>query len=506
MRSALLGLDLGTSSIKVAAFDLSGRLLAIQRTPTPTARPRPGWAEHDAEHIWIATVSALKALRAELPKDTEIEAIAVASVGESGVLIDRQGRAVRPAIAWFDTRAGAQAQWWEEAAGISEINRITGQPLDPHYGVNKLLWIRKNEPSAFSRACKWLSFADYLIYRLAGTCATDRSLASRTMLFDQRRLDWSKDLLTLSGINAGLLPSVHVAGTRVGGLVSEVAQEIDLPAGTPVAIGGHDRLCGAFAARQGGSAAVDSTGSAEAIVLPVDSYRERSAEEAGYASCYSDVVPNQYVFSARVGFAGALIEWVQQTLAGPAPTDVDSIDSLIPAPLSPSGLVIYPSFGRGIGPCWSPATRTGVAVGLTLGHSRGDLLQGFIEGTCFSLRANLEWLQDLSGPISQLRVECGGMNSRVWLQLKADIVGQPIAHVQLEEPTALGAAFLGGVAVNIFPSHAAAGTAIQCTSETFYPDSQRRSEYGALYRGTYRPLPWLLSELHAHAVSTTKVD
>jgi gluconokinase len=159
-----------------------------------------------------------------------------------------------------------------------------------------------------------------------------------------------------------------------------------------------------------------------------------------------------------------------------------------------------------IGPCWSPATRPGIALGLTLGHSRGHVLQGFIEGTCFSLRANLEWLQHLSKPTNQLRVECGGIHSRIWLQLKADIVGQTIAHVQLEEPTALGAAFLGGVAVGLFRSHAAAGAAIQCTTEIFCPDPQRTSEYETLYQGTYRPLPRLLAQLHEHAESTTKVD
>jgi xylulokinase len=500
--SALIGIDIGTSSIKAAAFDATGRLLGLQRAPTPTVRSLQGWAEHDVEALWNGTAATLRALGEQLATDVSITGIAVASVGEAGVAIDREGRPVRPAIAWHDSRATAQALWWEKAVGIAEIYRITGQPLDPHYGVNKLLWIRENEPAAFSRARKWLSLADYLILRLTGICATDRSLASRTMLFDQRRLDWSNELLSAAGIEASLLPAVCVGGTRIGDLLPTVAREIGLPAGTPVAIGGHDRLCGAFAARQGGSAAVDSTGSAEAVVLPVPTYHECSAEEGGVAAHYADVVPNQYVFSARVGYAGALLDWSRRVLVGAsvgddaaAPYGFDDLEKVIPRPLAPSGLVVYPSFGREIGPCWSVATRPGIVLGLTLAHGRAQIIQALLEGSCFSLRANLEWLEELRNPLEQLRVECGAARSPTWLQLKADITGRRIDHVQLEEPTALGAALLAGVAVGLFPSHEAAGSAVHCALETISPDPRRMSEYDWLYRSAFKRLPALLMEL-----------
>ena len=501
-RSALIGVDLGTSSIKVGAFSPSGKLLSLRRVATPTERLRDGWAEHDPEALWAATATLLREVREALPPGVTVDAIAPASVGEAGVAVDGNGTPVRPAIAWFDTRATAQATWWERVAGMAAVNRISGQPIDPHYGVNKLLWIRENEPGAFAAARKWLSLADYLILRLCGEYATDRTLASRTMLFDQRRLDWSDELIALAGLDRGLLPPAHVGGTRVGRLLSDVARETGLPAGTPVATAGHDRLCGAFAARGATDILVDSTGSAEAVVLPNRAYVERTADEAGFVSCYADVVPEQYVYSARIGYAGALLDWLRRDLLGSGRSigddgdaiSIEELESAIPRPLAYSGLLVYPSFGRVIAPFWNQATRGGAVLGLTLGHRRGHLYQGLLEGVCFSLRANLDWLEDLSGrPVERLRVEGGATRSPVWLQLKADISGRVVEAVRLEEPTALGAALLAGIAVGAFADHKAAGAAIALDVSTCRPDSGRRVAFDAVYRDAYRHLPALLS-------------
>ena len=350
-RTLLIGIDLGTSSIKVGAFDLRGRTMALKRSQTPTRRTPDGRAEHNPEALWRVTLALLKQVAEALPRRMRVEAIACASVGEAGVALDAAGDAVRPAIAWFDARSGEQARFWEREGGMAAINRITGQPIDPHYGVNKLLWIRENEPSAFAKTRKWLSLADYIVLRLTGVYATDRSLASRTMLFDQRLLVWSSELLSLAELDPDLMPDVYVGGTRIGGLLPTVAAETGLCGGTPVALGGQDRLCGALAARGGNATPVDSTGSAEAIVLPVRTYVERTAEEAGFVSCYADIVPDQYIFSARVGYAGALVDWMRRELLGVEQEGGETIaaedlEAGIRMPLQYSGLLVYPSFGR----------------------------------------------------------------------------------------------------------------------------------------------------------------
>jgi xylulokinase len=496
-RPALLGIDLGTSSIKVAAFDLQGQIMVLRRRETPTWRGPEGWAEHDPEALWSATRVLLKEVREALPRTASIESIACTSVGEAGVALDGQGAAVRPAIAWFDTRSAEEAEYWKEAAGMAAVNRITGQPIDPHYGVNKLLWMRKHEPGAFAATRKWLSLADFILLRLGGSYATDRSLASRTMLFDQQRLAWSQELLSLAGLDPGLLPEVHVAGTKVGGLLPAVAAETGIHAGTPVAHAGHDRLCGALAARAGKAIAVDSTGSAEAIVLPVSTYVPRSAQEAGFVSCYADVVPDQYIYSARVGYAGALVDWMRRELGAPGAGEetmtAEALEAAIPRPLRYSGLLVYPSFGRTLAPAWNPAARGGAILGLTLAHGRPHIYQALLEGICFSLRNRLDWLQTLSEqPIEGIRVEGGVLRSNLWLQLKADIAGRAIEAVQLDEPTALGAALLAGVSVGAYSSHTAASHALSAKIKVFWPEPARRSQFERIYKEAFLKLPDLI--------------
>lgn len=500
-QSALIGIDIGTSSIKVGAFDLCGKVIVLRRGATPTRHIGEGWAEHDAEGLWTLVRTLLGEVCRLLPSGTTVEAIAPTSVGEAGVPVDGEGVVLRPAIAWFDARTTAEATWWEEAAGAAAVYRITGQPIDPHYGANKLLWIRKHEPEVFSATRKWLSLADFIILRLSGAYATDRSLASRMMLFDQGKSDWSDDLIRLTGLDRQLFPSVFVGGTYVGGLLGPVAHDVGLSPGTPIVTGGHDRLCGAFAARGGKKLLVDSTGSAEAAILPADNFVMPSPDNVRFIACYADVVPGQYVYSARIGYAGALVDWFRRELGGAIaatcgsePLSVDDLESLIPRPLAYSGLLIYPAFGRVIGPLWDPMMRRGAVLGLKLEHKRGHIYQALLEGICFSLRANLDSLQEISKqPIGRIRVEGGATRSEVWLQLKADISGREIDAVRLDEPTSLGAALLAGVGAGVFADHRAAGAAVLIDSDVRIPDPQRQAVFDAVFQDVYLAVPSLLS-------------
>jgi xylulokinase len=495
---ALVGIDLGTSSIKVAAFDLGGRLVALHRCDTPTWRGPNGLAEHDPDLLWQTTLSLLKKLHQALGATASVEAIACTSVGEAGMALDHSLKPVRPAIAWFDARAGAQAEFWKEAVGMDAVNRVTGQAIDPHYGANKLLWMRAHEPQAFAATRKWVSLADFIILQLSGAVVTDRSLASRTLLFDQRRLSWSRELLKAADLDPSLMPDVEVAGTRIGALLPAVAEHTGLRAGTPIALAGHDRPCGAFAARGGQHMAIDSTGSAEAIVLPIDNYVERTAEEAGFVACYADVTPDHYIFSARVGYAGALVDWFRREFGESAEVAIssESLEAGIRQPLQPSGLLVYPSFGRALAPAWNASTRAGAILGLTLAHGRADIYQALIEGVCFSLRGRLDWLETLSeASIDVVRVEGGVVRSDIWLQLKADITGRAVDAVLMEEPTALGAALLAGVAVGAFPDHHAAARSLSPVIKPYAPDPSRSAHYATLYDSRFRKLPDLLAAL-----------
>jgi xylulokinase len=492
---ALVGVDIGTSAVKVVAFDSSGRLLALRRAGTPTTRLPGGEAEHDADALWALVARLTGEVVGEL-KGARVEAVATASVAEAGVPLDKDGQAVGPAIAWYDSRGVAQADWWAEHAGNELVYRVTGQPIDSHYGVNKLMWLREHEPEAFARARHWLSLADLVTYRMCGTYATDFTLASRTMCFDQRRLDWSDELLKLAGLDRAIFPGAHPSGTRVGAVTTEAAAATGLPAGAPVVTGGHDRLCAAFASRGRHAVPVDSVGSAEALVVPVDHYAERAPVEAGSISCYADVVPGQYVFSARIGYSGALVDWYRrEVLQTASSTGTSSLDAEIAWPLSFSGLVCYPSFGRVLAPAWDEAAAAGAILGLTLGHRQSHILQALVESVGYSLRANLEWLERLVGSIPALRVEGRLAESRVWAQLRADVTGRQIEVVRLEEATALGAALLAGVGGGLFADHAAAADAVTRDLQTWQPEPGLAATYADVFEHGFRLLPRLIGEV-----------
>ena len=494
--SALLAVDLGTSAVKVVAFDTSGKLLARRRGETPTNLLGGGRAEHDVDALWTVVTGLISAVVADLPGH-RVEAVGVASVGEAGVPLDAAGRPVRHAFAWFDSRGGSEASWWAREAGPAAVGRITGQAIDPQCGVNRLMWMREHEPHAFGRVRHWLSLADLVIHGLCGAYATDFTLASRTMVFDQRRLDWSDDLLGLAGLDRSLFPEVHPSGTCVGTVSNGAVVSTGLPSGTPVVTGGHDRLCAAFAARGTEQLPVDSTGSAEALVLPIHEYAEPNPTESGFVACYADVVPGQFVLSARVGYAGALVDWYRREVqVGGAHADHRSVDTEVEWPLSFSGLLCYPSFGRVLGPTWDPATACGAIVGLTLGHRRSHIIQALIEGVGYSLRTNLEWIERLAGrAIPKIRVEGALTESRVWMQLKADVTGRRVEGLRLEEATALGAALLAGVGAGVYPDHDTAAAVVARELETWVPSLELAATYSEVFEHGFRRLPRLIGDV-----------
>lgn len=490
--AALLAVDVGTSSIKVTAFGVDGSLIAARRGETPTTRYPDGRAEHDTDALWGAVAGLVRDLVGSISAHA-VAAVAVTSVGEAGVPLAADGAAVRPAFAWFDARGGEEAAWWREAAGAARIFAITGQPLDAFYSVNRLLWMRRHEPDAFARTRHWLGLGDFVLQRLSGACATDYSLASRTLLFDQASLSWSGELLKLAGLDRALLPDLVPAGTRVGSVTASAAARTGLLAGTPVIAGGHDRLCAAFAVRGVDRIAVDSTGSAEAVIMPVADFTAATRQDPGVISCQADVVPGQYALSARVGYATALTDWYAREIArGTLPAD---IDAAIPVPLKFSGLLAYSSFGRLLAPGWNEGARSGAILGLTLAHTSADILQALVEAVGYSLRANLDWLAGhLGEPIDTVRVEGSLTRSRVWMQLKADITGRRMVAADMREATSLGAALLAGIGAGLYADHAAAAKAVSRDLAASEPSPLART-YDRVYRDAFGVLPDLIARV-----------
>jgi xylulokinase len=247
LKEIFLGLDLGTTNCKVLAVDADGQPVAGASLPTPVqsgnSEAGSGAPEFDAEALWQVSAGLLRQVVEALPHGRRVVAVAVASMGEAGVLVDEAGRSLAPVMTWHDRRTLPWVAWWRQRISPASLYEITGLPLDHIYSANKLLWLRQQSPQAFGRARHWLCLADWITFRLTGLATTSYSLASRTMLFDLRTRTWSDELLQLAGLPAALMPPALPSGEIAGTITAEVSRVTGLSSGMPVVIGGHDHIC-----------------------------------------------------------------------------------------------------------------------------------------------------------------------------------------------------------------------------------------------------------------------
>lgn len=486
----LVGIDVGTSAVKALAFNYdTGEVAAVATLPLPTYHPRRGWTEYDPAVVWQTVATCLGRLWDGVPA-ASVAGVAVASMGEAGVLLHDSGQPTYPIIAWHDPRTQPQMGWLEKRISPFEVFRITGQQWRPIFSIFKLLWLRENQPEAFGRARQWLCIADYVLWRLAGVRATDRTVASRTMLMDQASGTWSAPLLDVAQLDASLLPDVVPSGSIVGEVTPTAAEETGLPHGTPVCTGGHDHLCGALAAgvRRPGQI-LDSSGTAQSVLTLTPEWQpNRTLFDRGLTH-YFFVLDGLYIIQGGLTMAGGTLRWLGDLLAGPG-QEIDYpalMEAAADAPRGANGVAFLPYLGGKPAPQGDPAAR-GAIVGLTASTTRGDLARAALEGLAYYLREMVETFDDLLPARAAEITAIGGTNRPGLLpQIKADVTGRAVRVPSVPEAVALGAALLAGLGVGLFttPDKALAGSSGSAT--TYTPEPAATEAYAAGYE-SYRTL------------------
>jgi xylulokinase len=493
----LIGCDVGTTNLKVVLYDVEQRVYRVFSCPTRTYYPRQGWAEYHADEIWADLVGLLHRAVRQLSDPAAVKGVAVASMGEAGLLIDAQGQPLTPIIAWFDCRTEAQSQWWKENVGQTKVYTITGHPIHPSFGVNKLMWLRDYSPTTYSKAAHWLSVEDFVLYRLSGMLATDYSIASRTMAFDIAAHQWSGFLLEQAGISQDLMTPALPGGTAIGTVTKRSAQETGLPRGTPVATGGHDHICASFAvgAHKSGSL-LDSTGTSESLILTV-SEMLHSPEMCRYnfaQECH--VVEDRYAVLAGFPVAGYGIEWLNRVMEHGEVTRDYGLAEAAQAPPGAEGLFFLPHLRGSGSPTFDPFCR-GAVIGLRPVHSRGHLLRAAVEGVCYELKSNLLALESAVGsPVEVIYATGKVTQNDLWLQTKADVTGKRLRVPQLSETAGLGAALLAGLGAGVFatPEEAVASLEVKCREVE--PHADRVAFYQTQYEVFYSRIYPALKDLY----------
>ncbi len=484
----ILAHDLGTSGNKAVLYRDDGTLAAGVTVSYETRYPGPGRAEQDPEDWWRAVCAST----GQLLEQARVTPGEVACVSFSGqmmgcVLVDRKGTALRPAIIWADTRAAKQERQMTDALGQKTVYQITGHRISASYSAAKLLWVKQEEPEVYAGAYQMLNAKDYIIRRLTGRFVTDYSDASGTNLFDIRKKEWSKEILSALEIPESLLPKAQPSADTAGSITREAARECGLMEGTPVVTGGGDGSCacvGAGVVAEGNTYCV--LGSSSWISM---ARKEPVFDEEMRTFNWVHLDPQLYTPCGTMQAAGVSLGWYrdvlckeEQRLAAEAGESVYGRmdEAACKAAPGAGGVLFLPYLLGERSPRWNHAAR-GAFLGLDISTSKGDLSRAVMEGVGYNLKVILDLLEGQQ-PVESLTLIGGGARGRLWRKILADIWQKPIeVPVYPEEATGLGAAVCGGVGVGLFADYAAARRQ-NPTAEVIKPDRECAKTYASLYR------------------------
>jgi xylulokinase len=443
----LLGIDLGTGSVKALLMQEDGIAAGEGSAPYPVRSPRPGWAESSPEDWWAAVLEATAAAVGR--RGPGVTAIGLSGQMHGVVLADERGLPLRPAILWADTRSGDQLAAYR---GLDEdLRRRLANPPAVGMAGPSLLWLRDNEPEEYASARWALQPKDWLRMCLTGEVAAEPSDASATLLYDLIADDWSyaavEELALRDGLLAPLVPSAGVAGM----LQEEAAGELGLRGELPVAAGAADTAAAMLGAGLLRSGPVQLTvGTGGQVVTP---NQHPEPDPNGRTHLYRGGVPGLWYRMAAVQNAGLALEWVRKVLG----VSWDEVyEEAFAVPPGAGGVAFLPYLSGERTPRFDPCAR-GAWTGLGLDHTRGHLLRAALEGVAFALRQGLEALEDRGVDAPELRLAGGGAGGSAgepWRQLLADVLGRPLWLLPGEissVASARGAALLAGLASGVYP-------------------------------------------------------
>lgn len=454
---SLLGLDIGITGCKAVAFSLDGQALAQAYREYRLYQPQPGWMELDPTEVWQAVTEVIARVTSAVPDDP-VAALSVSTHGESVLPIDAAGRPLARFITAIDTRAEAQTRWWAEHVGREHIFQITGMPLHPMYTVNKLMWLRDNDPAVFHASSRFLCMQDFVFHQLGLPPAMDYSLAARTMAFDINRLTWSDEILDKAHIDAVRFSPPLPSGSIVGAIPLPAIDALGLGRGAVAVTGGHDQPagalgCGAVAA----GISMDSTGTVECVGVASPRLVLDPILLQSNLPVAPHTAPGMTMVLGYSSTGGALLRWYRDTFgryeqAEAQRTGRDVYD-LILEQASPelSPVLILPHF-VGSGTPWLDSASKGAILGLDLSTSRADIIRAIVDSVSYEIKLSLDAMEAAGIAVRELRAFGGGARSPLWLQAKADIYGKPVLAMDVTEAPCLGVALLAGVAIGVFAS------------------------------------------------------
>lgn len=466
----LLGIDLGTSSVKVVLMGEDGSVMHVAAAGYAMSSPRSGWAETDPTAWWEAARKAVASLPATQLR--AIDAIGLAGQMHGVVLTGENGRALRPAILWADGRSTDEVDRYRRLDS-AVLRRLANPPATGMAGPT-LLWLKLHEPSLFESARWALQPKDWLRLQLTGEARSEATDASATLLYDFVDDGWADQVLRELGIRADLLPELVASQEAAGRLTREAADELGIKAGIPVAAGAADAAASLVGLGVRGPGPVVLTIGTGAQMTTVRN--ENRPDATMRTNLFRTVEKGKWYSMAAILNAGLAMDWVRRLFG--VGWDV-LYESVAEVPPGAGGVSFFPylvgerspRFDAGAGATWS---------GVGLEHSREHLLKSALEGVTFALREAMEALEATGISMSEMQLAGGGAANRLWRQTLADVLGKRLMVVESLDGTARGAALLGGLAAGTFKSFDDTA-ALTITTELTVEPGPDAAEYPLIY-------------------------
>lgn len=468
-----IGIDLGTSAVKLLLMDSSGEICKIVSREYPLYFPHPGWSEQNPEDWYEQTIIGLK----ELIKDIDKSKVAGISFGgqmHGLVILDENDDVIRPAILWNDGRTKQECDYLNEIIGKETLSKYTANISFTGFTAPKILWIKNKEPQNFGKINKIMLPKDYIAYKLSGVHCTDVSDASGMLIFDVKNRCWSKEMIDICGIREEQLAKVYESYEVVGNVTDEIAKELEIPNIVKVVAGAGDNAAAAIGTGTVGDGRCNiSLGTSGTIFI---SSKKFGVDSNNALHSFDHADGNYHLMGCMLSAASCNKWWSEEILD----TNDYVKEQRSITKLGENNVYFLPYLMGERSPHNNPNAR-GTFIGMSMDTTRSDMTQAVLEGVAFALRDSLEVAKSLGINIERTKICGGGAKSPLWKKIIANVLNLKVDVIESEEGPALGGAILAAVACKEFESIEDAVSKLVKVKETIEPDDELVEKYEERY-------------------------
>ena len=471
-----IGVDLGTSAVKLLLMDGEGKIQKIVSREYPLSFPHPGWSEQKPEDWWEQSLEGIKELTADCDK-SQVAGISFGGQMHGLVILDEEDEVIRPAILWNDGRTTKETDYLNTVIGKETLSKYTANIAFAGFTAPKILWVKENEPENFKRIRKIMLPKDYLAYRLSGTHCCDMSDASGMLLLDVKNRCWSKEMLEICGVTEEQMPKLFESYETVGTLKPELAEELGIPASCKIVAGAGDNAAAAVGTGTVGDGMCNiSLGTSGTIFI---SSKDFGVDPNNALHAFAHADGNYHLMGCMLS-AASCNKWWMDDIIGTTDYSTEQKE-ITDDKLGENHVYFLPYLMGERSPHNNPNAR-GTFIGMTMDTTRADMTQAVLEGVAFALRDSLEVARSLGVKIERTKICGGGAKSPLWKKMIANIMNLKVDVIESEEGPAMGGAMLAAVACGEYANVEEAAARIVKVVDTVEPDAALVERYEARYQ------------------------